>query len=124
MRASIHPCARLRTLRYSLVYTALFIYDSFIIFDREVASFWAAKRWTGASLLFLANKWISLMVYITAMILFAPFPSDEVSRHYQLMPCSFATLRLTRLQRWAYRLAGSLFQRVVTNPLFAAVLRF
>ncbi|KAI0685381.1 hypothetical protein C8T65DRAFT_748003 [Cerioporus squamosus] len=34
----------------------LFIYDTFIMLDREVACFWTAKRPGGASLLFFANK--------------------------------------------------------------------
>ncbi|TFK85293.1 hypothetical protein K466DRAFT_439844, partial [Polyporus arcularius HHB13444] len=45
----------------------LFIYDAFVTFDREVAFFWTAKP-TGALLLFLANKWISLTFYVLGMV--------------------------------------------------------
>ncbi|TFK82694.1 hypothetical protein K466DRAFT_666334 [Polyporus arcularius HHB13444] len=55
----------------------LFIYDAFVVFDREVAYFWAAKRISGASLLFLANKWISMAVYVIQLVQFASFSSDK-----------------------------------------------
>ncbi len=63
-----------------LVPVALFIYDTFISFDREVTCFWTAQR-TSASFLFFANKWISMILYITALVDFAYFSSDKVS-HY------------------------------------------
>ncbi|RDX49069.1 hypothetical protein OH76DRAFT_1556566 [Lentinus brumalis] len=55
----------------------LFIYDAFVVFDREVAYFWTAKRISGASLLFLANKWISMAVYVIQLVQFASFSSDK-----------------------------------------------
>lgn len=58
----------------------LFIYDAFLPFDREVAYFWSAERITGASLLFFANKWISMTVSIIGLVDFEAFPSDKVSR--------------------------------------------
>ena len=57
----------------------LFIYDSLIVLDREVACFWRARR-IGPSLLFFANKWISTAVYTMTLIEFATFPSNEVRR--------------------------------------------
>ncbi len=57
----------------------LFVYDTIITFDQEVAYFWTAKRIGGASLLFFANKWISLTVYVMLLVSFASFPSDKVS---------------------------------------------
>ncbi len=57
----------------------LFIYDAFVVFDREVAYFWTAKRIGGALLLFLANKWISMAVYVIQLVQFASFSSDKVS---------------------------------------------
>ncbi len=57
----------------------IFIYDALITFDREVAYLWTAKRVGGASLLFLANKWISMTVYIMLLVGFTSFPSDKVS---------------------------------------------
>ncbi len=63
------------TLRLDVV---LLIYDAFITFDREVACFWTAKR-TGGSLLFFANKWISVSVYVMGLVELASFHSDKVS---------------------------------------------
>ncbi|TFK78399.1 hypothetical protein K466DRAFT_453390, partial [Polyporus arcularius HHB13444] len=37
----------------------LFIYETVIMFTREVACFWTA-RWTGATLLFFATKWLAM----------------------------------------------------------------
>ncbi|KAI0697859.1 hypothetical protein C8T65DRAFT_582309 [Cerioporus squamosus] len=57
----------------------LFFWDCFgVTFDREVASFWTAK-WSGASLLFFANKWIFFADQVTGFINLASFPSDKVS---------------------------------------------
>ncbi|RPD58179.1 hypothetical protein L227DRAFT_190595 [Lentinus tigrinus ALCF2SS1-6] len=57
--------------------SVLFMYDALITFDREVACFWESK-WTGAPLLFFANKWISMTVYVMALIVqFLSFPSDK-----------------------------------------------
>ncbi|KAI0697849.1 hypothetical protein C8T65DRAFT_18165 [Cerioporus squamosus] len=66
---------------YNVLYTGnycaaaasvLFIYDAFATFDREVSCFWTA-RWTGAPLLFFANKWISMTIYVMAFVVFASF---------------------------------------------------
>ncbi|KAI0714212.1 hypothetical protein C8T65DRAFT_726765, partial [Cerioporus squamosus] len=55
----------------------LFIYDSFVTFDREVACFWTAKR-TGASLLFFVNKWITMILYVIGVVgIGATFLSDK-----------------------------------------------
>ncbi|RPD59057.1 hypothetical protein L226DRAFT_614175 [Lentinus tigrinus ALCF2SS1-7] len=56
--------------------SALFIYNTFVTFDREVKYFWTAK-WTGASLLYFANKWISMAVYVLGMAALASLPSDK-----------------------------------------------
>ena len=58
--------------------SALFLYDAIITSDREVGLFWTTKP-SGASLLFLANKYISAIIYITNSAAIANFPSDEVS---------------------------------------------
>ncbi len=57
----------------------LFIYDTFLTFDQEVAYFWTAKRIGGASLLFFSNKWISMTIYVMGLVSYAYFPSDKVS---------------------------------------------
>ncbi|RPD73251.1 hypothetical protein L226DRAFT_572333 [Lentinus tigrinus ALCF2SS1-7] len=61
--------------------SVLFFYDAFITFDREVACFWTAK-WTGASPLFFANKWILILGYTMVLVGFASFPSDHVRYGY------------------------------------------
>ncbi|RDX47023.1 hypothetical protein OH76DRAFT_1485073 [Lentinus brumalis] len=64
----------------------LFIYDAFLTFDREVTWFWTAKR-TGASLLFFANRWLTILYFVTVLVTFAPFPSDNVgSQSFAMAP--------------------------------------
>ncbi|RDX49148.1 hypothetical protein OH76DRAFT_1483364 [Lentinus brumalis] len=66
------------TIDYCAVASSvIFIYDALITFDREVAYLWTAKRVGGASLLFLANKWISMTVYVMLLVGFTSFPSDK-----------------------------------------------
>ncbi|KAI0719766.1 hypothetical protein C8T65DRAFT_736332 [Cerioporus squamosus] len=55
----------------------VFIFDALITFDRDVACFWNTE-WTGASLLFFANKWISITLYVMTLVDFASFRSDKV----------------------------------------------
>ncbi|TFK82249.1 hypothetical protein K466DRAFT_448544, partial [Polyporus arcularius HHB13444] len=56
----------------------LVIYEGVVTLDREVTCFWAAGL-TGASFLFTANKWISMVLYIISLVQLASFPSDKVS---------------------------------------------
>lgn len=42
-----------------------------------MACFWTTK-WTAASLLYLANKWISMALYVMQVVQLVPFPSDKV----------------------------------------------
>ena len=65
----------------SLATAALLVYESFIILDREVTSIWYSKR-TGASLLFAANKGISLIATVMLLCTFASFYSEKVSIGY------------------------------------------
>ncbi|TFK84708.1 hypothetical protein K466DRAFT_601773 [Polyporus arcularius HHB13444] len=70
----------LYTANYCIAAAAvLFIYDTFITLDREVTYFWTTKRINGAALLFFANKWISMTVYVMELVEFASFPSDKVA---------------------------------------------
>ncbi|RDX47651.1 hypothetical protein OH76DRAFT_724843 [Lentinus brumalis] len=81
--------------------SVLFIYDTVITFDREVAYFWTAKR-TGASILFFANKWISMMVYVMAWLNIVPLlgPSDKAMTVLQFVPgAAFSALRAFVLVR-------------------------
>ncbi|RDX41568.1 hypothetical protein OH76DRAFT_1489391 [Lentinus brumalis] len=59
-----------------IIAAALFYYDVILTLNREVASFWTAKR-TGASLLFFANKYISMSVIAMSLATLASFSSDE-----------------------------------------------
>ncbi|TFK85773.1 hypothetical protein K466DRAFT_587843 [Polyporus arcularius HHB13444] len=63
-----------------LAASVLFIYDTLITLDRQVACFWTAKRPTGASLLFFANKWISMTLYVMTLSEHASFSSNKVSQ--------------------------------------------
>ncbi|KAI0714144.1 hypothetical protein C8T65DRAFT_154507 [Cerioporus squamosus] len=66
--------------------SVLFIYDTFITFDSEVACFWTAKRPGGASLLFFANSCSSFSIAIEAMSLlqFVPAAAFSALRAYVL----------------------------------------
>ncbi|TFK84717.1 hypothetical protein K466DRAFT_588699 [Polyporus arcularius HHB13444] len=87
---------------YSIFYTSgycnlaaavLFIYDTCLTFDREVAYFWTAKRIGGPSLLFFANKWISMTIYIMALVEFATFPSDKSCSMFVIAAQAMAILQ-------------------------------
>ncbi|RDX41771.1 hypothetical protein OH76DRAFT_1422926 [Lentinus brumalis] len=80
--------------------SVLFIYDTFLTFDREVAYFWTAKRISGAALLFFANKWISMMVYVMGLVEYASFSSDKAMGILQVVPgAAFSALRAYVLSR-------------------------
>ncbi|RDX48979.1 hypothetical protein OH76DRAFT_1483471 [Lentinus brumalis] len=74
-------------LHCQIAASVLFIYDTFITFDREVACFWTVKR-SGASLLFFANKLISMTYFVMMVVAtFASFPSDKRSVHSLTQIC-------------------------------------
>ncbi|KAI0681852.1 hypothetical protein C8T65DRAFT_598003 [Cerioporus squamosus] len=93
LRCSSWRCVQFKTslsLRLSVNLThsldiVLFIYDSFITSDREVACFWTTKHPGGASLLFFANKWISMALYVMVFFSFASFPSDKSSKYSRML---------------------------------------
>ncbi|RPD68604.1 hypothetical protein L226DRAFT_540612 [Lentinus tigrinus ALCF2SS1-7] len=63
---------------FSDLYQSLFIYEVLITLDREVACFWTSKQSkSGARLLFLANKWISVIVSAMAFAQMANLSSDK-----------------------------------------------
>ena len=73
------PCGQLIVTRLTPPLAAVFlIYEFVVTFDREVACFWTGK-WNGASLLFFANKGVSVTLSVMTLSRFAHFPSDEVS---------------------------------------------
>ncbi|TFK82985.1 hypothetical protein K466DRAFT_666166 [Polyporus arcularius HHB13444] len=76
--ATVDLFDRIYTGNYCIMATTvLFIYDTFLTFGREVGLFWTAKRISGASLLFYANKWIYMAYYVMGLVQFASFPSDK-----------------------------------------------
>ncbi|RPD56902.1 hypothetical protein L226DRAFT_615314 [Lentinus tigrinus ALCF2SS1-7] len=76
-----------------LAASVLFIYDSLVILDREVACFWTSRR-IGPSLLFFANKWISMTVYVMTLLEFATFPSDQSCASFQRVGVAMQILQL------------------------------
>ncbi|KAI0697813.1 hypothetical protein C8T65DRAFT_743017 [Cerioporus squamosus] len=56
--------------------SALFIYETFVTFEQEVACFWTYER-AAASVLFFANKWSYMTVSVTNLVQLASFPSDK-----------------------------------------------
>ncbi|KAI0695074.1 hypothetical protein C8T65DRAFT_758654 [Cerioporus squamosus] len=88
------------TGRYCDVAAAVvFIFDAFITFDRDVACFWNTK-WTGASLLFFANKWISMLFYVIAFVELASFHSDKFVPG-AVLALSLAPVGANLLRSWA-----------------------
>ncbi len=70
----------------------LFMYDAIVTFDREVASFWTAKR-TGTAVLYFANKWISMAVYVAVLISHGSMLSDKASSSVgSSVPCRMSKL--------------------------------
>ncbi len=66
------------TVNLMFITPVLFIYDTFVTFDREVTCFWTGQ-WTGAPLLFFANKWVSIVYYAMTFAQLAHLSSDKVS---------------------------------------------
>lgn len=65
----------------SHILPALLAYEFLITFDQEVEMFWVRKM-TGASVLFLSNRYLLLLGYILVMCEYIPM-SDSV-RHAPL----------------------------------------
>ncbi|TFK82695.1 hypothetical protein K466DRAFT_666335 [Polyporus arcularius HHB13444] len=85
-----------------LASSVFFIYDTFITLDREAACFWHAKRISGASFWFFANKWIAMPYYAMLLVDFASFVSDkaEALEILQFVPgAAFSALRAYVLSR-------------------------
>ncbi|RDX46096.1 hypothetical protein OH76DRAFT_1407228 [Lentinus brumalis] len=72
--------------------SALFIYDTIVTFDREVACFWTHKR-AAASLLFFANKWIYMTISVLDLVQLRPFPSDKSCSQFQVVGFAFVILQ-------------------------------
>ncbi|RDX41574.1 hypothetical protein OH76DRAFT_1489395 [Lentinus brumalis] len=102
----------------------LFIYDAFITLDRAVESFWTARpKRSGAAILFFANKWISMTIYVMDLVGFAPFPSDKAMQLLQFCPgAAFSSLRAYVLSR--SKLLGSLIFVLSLAPVGANVVPY
>ncbi|KAI0697844.1 hypothetical protein C8T65DRAFT_582298 [Cerioporus squamosus] len=99
--------------------TVLVIYESFVTLDREVTCFWTAK-WTGAPLLFFANKWISMTFYFTTLVSFASFSSDKnACRFYSCSIFAFTQEAILVLQYlpWAVFSALRAYALSMSKPL-------
>ena len=56
----------------------LFIYDALITLDRELVCFWTETKWSGAALIFFANKWISMAIFVMALVQLLPMIPNQV----------------------------------------------
>lgn len=67
---------------------AFLLYDFVITFGREVKLFWT-RRFSGASFLFFANRYISLTFNVLSLVQFGNF-NDQVCTHIvRVVPCSY-----------------------------------
>ncbi|RPD68577.1 hypothetical protein L226DRAFT_540583 [Lentinus tigrinus ALCF2SS1-7] len=72
----------------------LFIYEVCITLDREVACFWTPKQSkSGARLLFLANKWIGVIVSALTFAQMASFSSDKSCTAFTMVGAIFPGLQ-------------------------------
>ena len=97
----------------------LYIYDAIVTSDRAAECFLSLiTRPTGASVLFIANKVISLIVSAMEMRGFASFPSDEAS-----VPISPASMGVSADYDTEVRVPRYTLQRMVCSwyPLVAAL---
>ncbi|KAI0351317.1 hypothetical protein OH77DRAFT_1524201 [Trametes cingulata] len=87
---------------------SLLIFEYIITFDREVAHFWGRKT-TGATVLFLCNRYIPLLVNVVSTIGMAPLSSEGCDVMVHLSPfliilqylpwAAFAALRVFALSQ-------------------------
>ncbi|TFK90096.1 hypothetical protein K466DRAFT_574426 [Polyporus arcularius HHB13444] len=62
---------------YSVAARALFLWDYFVTFDREVEYVWGQKL-SAASLLFILNRYVNLLITILELIEQAPFQTPAI----------------------------------------------
>ena len=102
---------------HSSVVVAIFLYDVILTFDHEVAYIWtAARARSGASLLFYANKWITILVSVMELTQFASFPSDKVSSF-----ALYLAYDLTILRGWCISLVFDWSETGATTDVSSAV---
>ncbi|KAI0710203.1 hypothetical protein C8Q76DRAFT_695289 [Earliella scabrosa] len=66
----------------SIAAAGLIIYEAIITFGMEVEYFWK-RSYTGASVLYLLNKYFVLMFYVFALVLYLPIFTDESCERMQ-----------------------------------------
>ncbi|RDX45129.1 hypothetical protein OH76DRAFT_1408403 [Lentinus brumalis] len=105
--------------------SVLYLYDVFIMFDREVAYFWTSKP-SGASLLYFANEWINIVYFITLFIEQATFSSDKATFALIVLqfvpPAVFSALRAYVLTR--SRLLGLFVLALSMSPAAANLVQY
>ncbi|TBU42226.1 hypothetical protein BD309DRAFT_1037443 [Dichomitus squalens] len=75
---------------YGVAFAALFIYDFILTLDSELMLFWTVGHLSGATILFLLNRYITLTWQIINII---PLPSSvEVASEVSPLPTSVITL--------------------------------
>ncbi|RPD65252.1 hypothetical protein L227DRAFT_583266 [Lentinus tigrinus ALCF2SS1-6] len=62
---------------YSVAARALFLWDYFVTLDREIEYVWGQKL-SAASVLFISNRYVNLLITILELIEQAPFQTPEV----------------------------------------------
>ncbi|KAI0351308.1 hypothetical protein OH77DRAFT_944914 [Trametes cingulata] len=91
---------------------ALLAYEYIITFDQEVALFWKRKM-TGATVLFLATRYLALLSYLfLGTATFAPM-SDQIQNpviiSQYIVWAAFSALRALALSRMNWLVAGTVF---------------
>ncbi|KAI1795344.1 hypothetical protein LXA43DRAFT_1090993 [Ganoderma leucocontextum] len=90
-----------------LAITALYIYDYAITFAREVELFWG-RRFTGASLLFLLNRYLNLAHIIVEVCNFARMSDQAISILPYFVWAFFSSIRAYALCRQHWVLSGTI----------------
>ena len=64
--------------RWLTHFAAILIYDYFETLPHEISLFWHSERWTGATILFLVNRYLPLLNVVFALASYVTF-TDSVS---------------------------------------------
>ena len=63
------------------LYAVLLIYDYMITFGREVDAFWT-RRFSGATVLFFSNKYLTLLNHLLDLSLYFPVHVSDKVRYF------------------------------------------
>ncbi|KAI0707390.1 hypothetical protein C8Q76DRAFT_749020 [Earliella scabrosa] len=75
----------------------LLLYEAIITFDGEVEYFWKST-FTGASMLYLLNKYTAVAFYTMTLVVYLPIPTDQICDRIQK---TLILLELLQLLPWA-----------------------